>query len=62
MMDGRSDQQRRDQERTHPRRNNETDTGFQQYNNITEQRLKWYGRIMSRYEEHLLTEESAENG
>ena len=29
---------------------------------ITERQLKWYGHVMGRYEEHMYTEESVEDG
>ena len=46
-MDVRSDKQRRNHERIHPRNNNETDAGVQQT-------ISLYGRMMSRDEEHML--------
>ena len=45
-MDVRSDTQRQDRERTHPR-NNETDAGCQK---ITERRLNWYRHVLRRDE------------
>ena len=48
-MDVRSDTQRQDQERTHPR-NNESDAGSRK---IMERQFNWYGHLMGRDEEHV---------
>ena len=50
-MDVRSDPQRQDQERTHPRINKRVTRASKK---ITERRLNWYGRLMRRDEGHIV--------
>ena len=56
-VDVQSDTQRQDQERIHPR-DNESGAGSKK---ITQRRLNWYGHVMRRDEEHIPSEENAEN-